>query len=142
MRSSIAKAVAVALGLAIVLCSAGFAIRQNPGPREGSVVTPSPLPVPPTVVDEAEAEQGRRLFLEIGCARCHSVQGQGNSRYPLDGVGARRAPSDLRAWMLAVGPVEDSLSRSVVRAKQRFRDEPEEALASLEVFLTSLRGDR
>jgi cytochrome c1 len=140
MRSSIAKAIAVALGLCIVLLSAAFAVRQNPGAGDVEVETAPVQPVPMATVDEAEVERGRRLFFDVGCTRCHSVQGQGNPRHGLDDVGARRPPSEIRAWMLALGPAEDSVPRSVARAKERFREEPEEALTALVAFLVSLRG--
>lgn len=142
MRSSLAKTVALAFGLSIIVLSAAFAIRQNPGSEDVAAAASPSGPVPPFVGNEGEVERGRSLFVAVGCTRCHSAQGQGNRRYPLDDVGARRRPAEIRQWMLAVGSVADSLPRSVVRAKQRFSEEGEDTLAAIEIFLVSSRGGR
>lgn len=49
-------------------------------------------------------ERGRQIYGAQKCAMCHSVEGKGNPRGKLDGVGARLSDADLRKWI--VSPAE------------------------------------
>ncbi len=44
--------------------------------------------------------RGQVVYSEQRCALCHSVGGEGNTKGPLDGVGSRLSPEDIRAWMV------------------------------------------
>jgi len=145
MRERLARIYAVGLGVVIVLLAALFAGRQNTpgaaGPRPAgeagvpvAAVPPRPVPPEPGVV-----AQGRRVYEEQGCARCHRVQGDGNPRSPLDGVGARLSPELLRAFVVADDAVRAQLSPSVARAKFAFASLPEGELEALVTYLETLR---
>jgi hypothetical protein len=67
------------------------------------------------------------------------VAGEGNSRNPLDGVGGRRTPEELRAWTVGAEALADSLPPSAYRAKQAFQRIPETELRQLVAYLSSLR---
>ena len=107
------------------------------------------LPPPPTVeraIQEsstspgvAQVERGRAVFSAEGCQTCHAIGGQGNPRYPLDGVGGRRTVEELRQWVLAAGAAQEALSAAVVRRKQRYAALPEPDLAALVAYLATLR---
>jgi mono/diheme cytochrome c family protein len=45
--------------------------------------------------------RGQEVYRRLGCPACHSVAGVGNRRHPLDGVGGRLGPDDLRKWIVA-----------------------------------------
>lgn len=47
----------------------------------------------------AEA-RGEVVYAEQRCALCHSVGEEGNTKGPLDGVGSRLSPEDIRAWIV------------------------------------------
>lgn len=138
MRETVARLSAVTLGVAIVALAALFAQRQNADSATPEAAE-APAPVPPGPVDDAAAARGRALVAELGCLRCHAVQGQGNPRSPLDGIGARRVPEDIRARIVGAPSVAEEMPRSAIRAKEPFGELPEPDLDALTAYLSSLR---
>lgn len=143
MRERIARWYALGIGLFVVGLAALFAERQNADPvSDGTPTAAEAAPVvpPPDVPPDAEdLRRGRAVFEEQGCLRCHRVAGEGSPRSPLDGVGARLTPRELRAFIVADDDVRGSLSPSVARAKTEFADLPEGDLGALVTYLTTLR---
>ena len=43
--------------------------------------------------------KGAQLFVDQKCSLCHAVVGKGNAKGPLDGVGSKDTPEDIRAWI-------------------------------------------
>lgn len=138
MREIAAKWVAVLIGLLIVGLAAAFAWRENTTRATLPTATPA-SPPPPVDVDPAVAQRGRGVFDDAGCARCHALEGSGNPRSPLDGVGARLTLDDIRAHIVAAPSARDGLSRSVVRAKEGYAVLPDADLEALAAWLTTLR---
>jgi mono/diheme cytochrome c family protein len=155
MRERISVGVAVAAVVVLVTLSAVFARSQNPsvdfspaeaeqtpGTSPAAAATPdpaSPAAAAASVATPADSTRGRAIFASKGCPRCHSVAGEGNARNPLDGVGARRTPAELRAWTLGAEVLADSLPPSAFRAKQAFQQMPAEELGPLITYLSSLK---
>lgn len=48
----------------------------------------------------AEIEHGKRVYAAEKCRVCHSVEGDGNTRGPLDGVGSKLTVEEIRQWMI------------------------------------------
>jgi len=44
-------------------------------------------------------DQGEKVFADQKCALCHSVDGKGNKKGPLDEVGSKLSSDDIRAWI-------------------------------------------
>lgn len=49
---------------------------------------------------EAKIEQGRKVFEAQKCSLCHSIEGKGNKKGPLDGVGAKLTADEIRQWIV------------------------------------------
>lgn len=145
MRERMAKAYAVGLVVLMTGLAALFADRQNTAAGsstgDGAVVSgvgSAPrVPAPETPPDAAVVALGRVVFESQGCVRCHRVAGEGSPRSPLDGVGARRTPEELRAWI--VGDAVGRLSSSVARTKVAYSALPTEEMEALVSYLTTLR---
>lgn len=43
---------------------------------------------------------GKAVFTEQKCTVCHSIAGEGNKKGPLDGIGSRKTPAEIRQWIL------------------------------------------
>jgi len=43
--------------------------------------------------------KGEKLFTDQKCSLCHSIGGKGNAKGPLDAVGSKDSPDDIRAWL-------------------------------------------
>jgi cytochrome c2 len=48
----------------------------------------------------SEIEQGKKVYAANKCQMCHSIEGQGNKKGPLDGVGKRRSTAEIREWIV------------------------------------------
>lgn len=57
---------------------------------------PPRAPVADTLV-----ARGKEVYRQQRCRVCHSVEGDGNRRWPLDGVGSRLDDDALRKWIVA-----------------------------------------
>lgn len=53
---------------------------------------------------QSAAERGKQVYGAQKCAMCHAVEGKGNPRGKLDGVGAKLSEADIRKWI--VSPAE------------------------------------
>jgi mono/diheme cytochrome c family protein len=143
MRELIAKGVC-GLTLALVIgLSFLFAARHNRVARveaapEPVITKPPPPPVEPAPVPP-DIARGRMIFEEQNCGTCHSIEGAGNPRYPLDGVGSRLGKDELRMWITGTGEAADVLPGSIVKRKQRYREMPTADLNALLEFLLSVK---
>lgn len=138
MRERWAKQLALLTGVLAVVVSLLFARVLNPGQEtarpETAPMTAVSAPVPASTV----VLKGRAVFDAQGCARCHSIAGQGSPRSPLDGVGRRYSRVQLRQWVLAETAIRTQLSPRAIDAKQAYARLPADELDALLDYLSSL----
>ncbi|HET9484490.1 MAG TPA: ferric reductase-like transmembrane domain-containing protein [Xanthomonadales bacterium] len=116
LRARRARALAWLTAAAIVGFCAAIALR-----RDRASAPPSPSPAPRVLADPALVARGGVLFADLGCARCHSLAGQGSPASPLDDACRHRAPAELRDFIVAAPSVESRLPPRAVAAKARYR---------------------
>lgn len=86
----------------------------------------------------AEAvKKGEALYAVHKCASCHSIDGKGNTRYPLDGVGAKLSAEDLRTWIVAPAQMEAKLPAP---PKMRMRAYPKLEKADLDALVAYMQS--
>jgi mono/diheme cytochrome c family protein len=150
MRERMAKgiivlALSLLTGLSFVF--ARLHNRETPGAPDSRQVGPPASSAPEakpglTEADLAPArdthQRGRAVYGRERCATCHSIAGEGNPRFPLDGVAARWKPEELEDWIIGSGVAADLLPTGVVRRKQRYRTLPEEDMKPLIRYLSTL----
>lgn len=141
-RETAAAVTAANTGILIFLVVLVFALVNHPGPGAGERGTGGPQTPPWATIEEAEGvvaapgpqvERGWEVYRAERCSSCHSIAGQGSPRYPLDGVGARLTPEELRLWVVA-----PQRARPGVR-KRPYDHLPEEDVDALVAFLEGLR---
>ena len=44
--------------------------------------------------------RGEKVYAAQKCMMCHSIAGKGNQKGPLDGVGSKYTPEELRQWVV------------------------------------------
>jgi mono/diheme cytochrome c family protein len=54
--------------------------------------------------DKAQIERGMKVFADQKCTICHAIEGKGNAKGKLDGVGAKLKADEIREWL--ANPVE------------------------------------
>jgi mono/diheme cytochrome c family protein len=53
----------------------------------------------PAAAQSAKAQQGAALFASQKCTMCHSVDGKGNPKGPLDTIAAKDKVERIRQWL-------------------------------------------
>ncbi|MEW5755307.1 MAG: cytochrome c [Pseudomonadota bacterium] len=135
MRELWAKRIAIFTGLLVATLALVFAWQHNP-PKKKAGGTPIHAPA---ASQNDLIESGRKVYEELGCARCHAIAGQGNPRHPLDGVGAVLSAEELVLWITAPEEMREMLPESVFRVKQAYRTLTQARLDALVAYLKSLQ---
>ena len=136
MRERWSKVLTVLTGAFALLLAYTVADLRNPAERAAaSPPPPQAADAPAAAPDQAQGRAGKEIYGREGCARCHSIAGEGSPRSPLDGVGERLSAEEIRKWIVASPELEDELSGRVFRAKQAYGKLPEAELAALVAYL-------
>lgn len=85
----------------------------------------------------AQIDRGKQVYGAQKCAMCHSIEGKGNPRGKLDGVGAKISEADMRKWMVA--PAEMS-SPSGRKPEMKPYKLPAADLDALVAYMMSLKS--
>jgi len=99
------------------------------------------LGLPPVAAaqDKAAIERGIKVYAEQKCSVCHSIDGKGNARGPLDSVGLRLSADDLREWM--VHPAEMTKKTKAERKPpmRAYPNLPKDDLDAVVAYMLSLK---
>ena len=68
--------------------------------------------------DQAQVKKGMEVFQAQKCNICHSIAGKGKKTGPLDDVGRRLSPADIRQW------IEDPVAMAAKREPKSTRKPP------------------
>jgi len=90
----------------------------------------------PAFAQDAVAK-GAAVFTAQKCSMCHSIDGKGSSKGPLDGIGLKLKADEIRQWI--VTPVEMAAKASATRkpAMKPYAALPKDDLDALVAFLAS-----
>ena len=132
MREKWARRIVFLTALIVLLLAFVFARIQNPETDISTERKPS------VVLDSKDVETGRQIYEQQGCGFCHSIDGQGNPRNPLDGVGTKRTASELRNFITGADTLEELLTMSIRNMKQRYRELSAAELDALVIYMQSL----
>ncbi len=141
MRIRCARLLVGVTGLLIVALAVVFAVQQNPATDarpDVEDVAPATMPdagadtpapdVPAAEPAQAATTRGRAVYAAHRCRACHSLEGEGNPRSPLDGVGARLTEREIRLWIVAPQEMNPAV-------RKRPFELPEDDLAALVAYL-------
>ena len=82
-------------------------------------------------------EKGAAVYAAQKCATCHSLDGKGMAKGPLDGVGKKFTAAEIHDWI--VNPAEMSKKHNATRkpAMKAYTTLPKEDLDALVAFLAA-----
>jgi mono/diheme cytochrome c family protein len=142
MRERWARALALATAVLLVLVAGLLAYWRSHSPDTGADPVAERRADRPEADSAAElAARGRALYVELRCANCHAIAGEGNARAPLDGVAQRRDAAALRAWIVGDPQLASGLPNRVRVGKSDYAALPEADLAALVAYLQSLPAE-
>lgn len=78
-------------------------------------------------------DRGRNVYAEQRCALCHSIGGIGGKKLPLDRVGTKLKPEDMRKW------IRTPKAMKADTTMKAYPNLPEKDLGDVVAFLTTLR---
>jgi mono/diheme cytochrome c family protein len=85
------------------------------------------------------ADTGARVYAAKKCDRCHMIAGKGNSRFPLDRVGAKLTTEDLRRWLTDTAEMEAALPKQpAVRMSEWMRTNRKMTTADIDAIVAYL----
>ena len=64
----------------------------------------------PAVMSAQDIEKGKAVYTANKCQTCHAIEGKGNKKYPLDGVGAKLSAADIGTWITDPKTMEAKLT--------------------------------
>jgi cytochrome c2 len=50
---------------------------------------------------DGDVENGKKVYADQKCKLCHSIEGVGNKKSPLDGVGSKLSADDITKWIVS-----------------------------------------
>jgi cbb3-type cytochrome oxidase cytochrome c subunit len=132
-RETAAAVTATQTGILIFLVVALFAMVNDPG--TGVAAGPPPFLDDPEAPVSPLVEEGWRIYQAERCSRCHSIEGTGSPRYPLDGTADRLDARELRLWVVAPQEMQPRVR------KQPYDHLSEDEVDALVAFLQMLTGN-
>lgn len=88
---------------------------------------------------DAKVHQGMKAYVAQKCSVCHSINGKGNKKLPLDGVGSNLTLDQIREWI--VNP-KDAAAKAKSEAKppmKSYSNLPTADVDALVAYMASLR---
>jgi len=93
---------------------------------------------PPLYAQNAAAiEQGKKVYASNRCQVCHSIEGQGNKKGPLEGVGKKLSADDIRRWMT---DAEGMTTKTKAARKPPMKSYPNMAKADLDGLVAYMQS--
>jgi len=135
MREKWARRVAYFTGLIVLLLTVYFARIQNPPVRPE--INENNMQEKSLVINQDFA-LGKQVYIQQGCAMCHTIKGQGNPRYPLDGVGLKHTEKELHNWVIGDETIQGLLPERSFKLKQMNRSLSHDELELLVYYLKNL----
>ena len=87
----------------------------------------------------ASPEKGQQVFAAQKCSMCHSVAGKGNPKGPLDGVGTKYKPAELRQWIVNAADMAAKHKATRTPAMKDFSKLPAADVDALVDYLSTLK---
>jgi mono/diheme cytochrome c family protein len=88
---------------------------------------------------QTPAAAGEKIYTEQKCSMCHQVAGKGNKMHPLDGIGAKLKPEEIREWIVNA-PAAAAKAKSTAKPPMKAYDKLAKAdVDALVAYLGSLK---
>jgi mono/diheme cytochrome c family protein len=87
---------------------------------------------------DATVAKGQQVYADQKCALCHSIGDKGNKKGPLDGVGSKLSPADIRMWMTDAKAMTEK-TKSTRKPEMKSYSLPKGDLDALVAYMQSLK---
>ena len=87
---------------------------------------------------DAKVTKGMQVYKDQKCSLCHSIGDTGNKKGPLDDVGSKRSPADLRAWIVDAKGMT-AKTKAPRKPEMKNYDLPKEDVDALVAYMATLK---
>lgn len=64
----------------------------------------------PVFLSAQDVEKGKAVYAANKCQTCHAIEGKGNKKFPLDGVGKKLSAEEITKWIVTPAEMEAKLA--------------------------------
>jgi mono/diheme cytochrome c family protein len=87
---------------------------------------------------DAKVTRGAQVYADQKCSICHSIGDKGNKKGPLDGVGSKLSPADLRAWVVDAKGMT-AKTKAPRKPEMKNYDLPKDDVDALVAYMATLK---
>jgi mono/diheme cytochrome c family protein len=84
-------------------------------------------------------EKGQQVYAAQKCQMCHSIDGKGNAKGALDGVGAKLSAQDIQQWVVDAPGMTAKTKAARKPAMKSYANLPKEDVEALVAYLITLK---
>lgn len=88
---------------------------------------------------DARVEKGKKVYADQKCSMCHSIEGKGNVKGALDGVGSRLGAAEIRQWVVDPKTMTAKTNAERKPPMKAYPNLPADELDALVAYLQSLK---
>ena len=92
----------------------------------------------PALLSAQDVEKGKAVYTANKCQTCHAIEGKGNKKWPLDGVGKKLSTEDITKWIVTPAEMEAKLAEKP-KIKMKAYKLADEDLKALVGYMASLK---
>ena len=89
--------------------------------------------------DKAQVEHGIKVYAAQKCSVCHSVEGKGAKKGPLDGVGSKLSEAEIREWIVNAAAMTKKTNATRKPVMKDYSKLPKEDVDGLVAYMLSLK---
>jgi mono/diheme cytochrome c family protein len=106
-----------------------------------AVMTLAALVVSATALaqDKATLDKGMKVYADQKCSLCHAIDGKGNAKGSLDGVGSKLTADEIRAWIVTPKEMTAKAKATRVPAMKEYKTLAKADLDALVAYMFSLK---
>jgi mono/diheme cytochrome c family protein len=87
----------------------------------------------------ALVQKGQKIYTDQKCSICHSINGAGNKKGPLDGVGAKLSADDIRKWITSAPEMASAAKAERKPPMKAYTTLSKDDLDALVAYVSSLK---
>ena len=89
--------------------------------------------------DKAQVERGMKVYAAQKCSVCHSIEGKGAKKGPLDGVGSKLSQDEIREWIVNAPAMTKKTNATRKPVMKNYDKLPKEDVDALVAYMSSLK---
>jgi mono/diheme cytochrome c family protein len=89
--------------------------------------------------DKAQIERGIKAYAANKCSVCHSIEGKGAKKGPLDGVGTKLSADEIREWIVDAPGMTKKTKATRKPVMKNYAHLPKDDVDGLVAYMSSLK---